>query len=393
MILFDLSAAQPLLGGNHGGGEYTRAVFHRIVADGTKGQLLLLVDRRRDLPPDISDVISTQKLTCIMFESNGELQEIIDSGKVTRFYSALPYLYDQLDFKNVEVIFTVHGLRPIEMPTDSLEKYFAEDFSSIAKWVAKQLFTSLYKKTHIRKFQSLVSTKSPDVTIVVPSEYTRTALHKYLTIPDHVSIHVLYSPSTGVAEEDHSDQAGFHESGITKRKYFLIVSGSRWVKNSYRAFQAIQILADKNESIRDFDIVVTGGLPSRLRKRLNIRVNVLPYIDQRQLRALYENAYALIYPSLDEGFGYPPLEAMASGTPVISSDSCSLPEIAGDAPLYVSALDPAGIARCIQELVDDKKKWEDCQKRGYARWELVRARQFDDLNRLSDMIRNGARKD
>lgn len=379
-------------GGNHGGGEYTRAVFHRLVADGTKDELLLLIDRRRDLPTDISEVISAQNLTCITFESNAELQEIIDSGKVTRFYSALPYPYDKLDFKNIEIIFTVHGLRPIEMPTDSKEKYFAENLSSIAKWVAKQLFTSLYKKTYIRKFQSLVSTKSPDVTIVVPSEYSRTALHEYLTIPDHVSIHVLYSPSTGVAEEEHSDQTGFRELGFTKRKYFLVVSGSRWVKNSYRAFQAIQILADRNESIRDFDIVVTGGLPSKLRKKFNIRINVLPYVDQRQLRALYENAYALIYPSLDEGFGYPPLEAMASGTPVISSDSCSLPEIAGDAPLYVSALDPDGLADRIQELVEDKKKWEDCRKRGYARWEVVRARQIDDLGRLSDMIRNGAGK-
>src|SRR5690606_29064703 len=64
----------------------------------------------------------------------------------------------------------------------------------------------------------------------------------------------------------------------------------------------------------------------------------LDYVSERELRALYQNAYLLLYPSLNEGFGYPVLEAMKYGVPVVASSFTSIPEVCGDAALYVNPL-------------------------------------------------------
>jgi glycosyltransferase involved in cell wall biosynthesis len=76
-------------------------------------------------------------------------------------------------------------------------------------------------------------------------------------------------------------------------------------------------------------------------------------VDDATLHALYELADGVAYPSLYEGFGLPVLEAMAHGTPVLTSDRSSLPEVAGDAALLVDPLDPAAIAAGLVRLVGD----------------------------------------
>lgn len=95
------------------------------------------------------------------------------------------------------------------------------------------------------------------------------------------------------------------------------------------------------------------------------------YIAQEDLPALYAGARLLLYPSLYEGFGLPPLEAMASGVPVIVSNSASLPEVVGDAGVLVDALDDVAIAQHMQALIED-----DRLHRAYADAGRQRAAQF-----------------
>jgi glycosyltransferase involved in cell wall biosynthesis len=86
-----------------------------------------------------------------------------------------------------------------------------------------------------------------------------------------------------------------------------------------------------------------------------------------------------VFPSLYEGFGLPPLEAMASGTPVVTSNVSSLPEVAGDAALLVDPREPEEIAGAIRLLLTDRTLREDLRLRGLARarafsWEQSVAR-------------------
>jgi glycosyltransferase involved in cell wall biosynthesis len=82
-------------------------------------------------------------------------------------------------------------------------------------------------------------------------------------------------------------------------------------------------------------------------------VIVTGYANDEDLPALYRSAVALVYPSLFEGFGLPPLEAMACGTPVITSNSSSLPEVVGDAALLVNPYEESELAQAMWRITND----------------------------------------
>jgi glycosyltransferase involved in cell wall biosynthesis len=93
----------------------------------------------------------------------------------------------------------------------------------------------------------------------------------------------------------------------------------------------------------------------------------LGYVAEEHLPALYCLADLLVFPSLYEGFGLPPLEAMACGTPVITSNSSSLPEVVGEAGLMVPAQDPEALAETIAMVLADPGLREDLVRKGLSR--------------------------
>ncbi len=103
---------------------------------------------------------------------------------------------------------------------------------------------------------------------------------------------------------------------------------------------------------REIKLVVTGGKFSRVfkDKALEFHQNILltGYVSDDELAALYKNAKALIVPSLYEGFGFPILEGLVMGCPVVSSNASSLPEVGGDVVIYFDPHDPAALAEIIQ---------------------------------------------
>ena len=125
-------------------------------------------------------------------------------------------------------------------------------------------------------------------------------------------------------------------------------------KNLQRLLEAFGACAS---ALPEHRLVVAGpaGWGPRLRPTgAAERVAFAPAVSQAQLHGLYRLADGLAYPSLYEGFGLPVLEAMAHGTPVLTSDRSSLPEVAGDAALLVDPLDPDAIAAGLVCLVDDR---------------------------------------
>jgi O-antigen biosynthesis alpha-1,3-mannosyltransferase len=100
-------------------------------------------------------------------------------------------------------------------------------------------------------------------------------------------------------------------------------------------------------------------------------VKWLGYVSKEDLPYIYAGADLFVYVSLYEGFGLPVLEAMASGVPVIASNTSSLPEVVGDYGVLVDPLDVLGIAQAIGKLAQDKAKQRELGEAGIAR-----ARQF-----------------
>ena len=84
-------------------------------------------------------------------------------------------------------------------------------------------------------------------------------------------------------------------------------------------------------------------------------MQVRGYVALSELRALYQSASVLLFPSWEEGFGLPVLEAMANGLPVVASRTASLPEVGGEAALYVDPHDPQDIAEKVRRAVEDSE--------------------------------------
>jgi glycosyltransferase involved in cell wall biosynthesis len=96
------------------------------------------------------------------------------------------------------------------------------------------------------------------------------------------------------------------------------------------------------------------------------RVQLLDFVGQDDLRSLYAGALGFIFPSLYEGFGLPPLEAMALGTPVVTSRVASLPEVCGDAALYVDPYSCAELRGAIESLIGDEALRDQLVAAGHA---------------------------
>ena len=121
-------------------------------------------------------------------------------------------------------------------------------------------------------------------------------------------------------------------------------------------------------------------------RRANI--DVLGYVTRAELDALYRRARIFAFPSLDEGFGMPVLEAMANSVPVITSNRSALPEVAGDAALLVNPDDPEQVAHALVQLASDEVLCNDLARRGRERallfsWESALAKTWEVYRELT----------
>jgi glycosyltransferase involved in cell wall biosynthesis len=121
------------------------------------------------------------------------------------------------------------------------------------------------------------------------------------------------------------------------------------------------------------DIVVAGGGSGIFAASAQVsrpNIHQLGFVGDDDLAALYENALCLVFPSRTEGFGIPPLEAMAKGCPVISSNAASLVEVGGDVFLYVDPDDRDGWLRTIIALSQDEERRASLSRKGRERAKL-----------------------
>lgn len=137
-------------------------------------------------------------------------------------------------------------------------------------------------------------------------------------------------------------------ANLGTREDFVLYPARAWPhKNHARLVEAVRLLREQGHPLR---LVLTGGDLHRL-GALPDFVEWRGHVTPQELADLYRRAAVLAFPSLYEGFGLPPIEAMASGCPVAVSDSGSLPEICADAAVYVDPLEPRSIAEGILEAI------------------------------------------
>ena len=169
-----------------------------------------------------------------------------------------------------------------------------------------------------------------------------------------------------------------HTYGITG-DYILSVGSIQPRKNLRRLIHAYRFLREQRPGVKLPTLVLAGkkawlhGDTLRAVEESGVGDHILltDYLPQDDLPALYSGALCFIYPSFFEGFGLPPLEAMQCGTPVIVGDRTSLPEVVGDAGLFVNPFDEAEIAAALGRLIFDSNLRRQLSVKG-----LQRAAQF-----------------
>lgn len=152
-------------------------------------------------------------------------------------------------------------------------------------------------------------------------------------------------------------------------EYVLFVGGNGRRKNRRGAIEAFDLLRQGRDCTHDLVLVGPGEklIDERGVAAASDAVHDLGFVDRPTLRVAYERADAFLFPSLAEGFGVPPLEAMASGTPVVASDRPCLPEVLGDAAHFVDPTAPAAIAEGLDRVLSDAAYAESLVERGRER--------------------------
>ncbi len=160
-------------------------------------------------------------------------------------------------------------------------------------------------------------------------------------------------------------------------RFVLYVGNIKPHKNLVRLIEAFNEL--RVGDLEDVKLLIIGDEISKLpalrravhRHKLHKHVRFLGYVPDDQLAVLYRLAAVFVFPSLYEGFGLPPLEAMASGTPVVTSNVSSLPEVVGDAAVLVDPHDVDSIVAGLRSVLTDPVRADEMRLKG-----LERAREF-----------------
>ena len=235
-----------------------------------------------------------------------------------------------------------------------------------------------------RKFSALLlEAVERAICIITPSQYTTGQLLKHTSVPREKIRLVPFGvdlPQDSLTLE----RCAFEREQVVGKGNEMIftVGVIQTRKNTLNALKALRYLPERyrlviaggnghgSEAIHDF--IRTEGLGSR--------VVLLGYAPAERLPVLYNAASVFLFPSFEEGFGLPVLEAMAHGLPVVASETSSLPEVGGAAALYVNPHDPKDIAEKVISAVEDESQRRTMIDLGLARARMLTWRRTAEAN-------------
>lgn len=244
------------------------------------------------------------------------------------FHSTCPL---PIQIKGAKKITTIHDLIPLKLPDITLDQ--------------KKYYYELIKK----------NLKTSDLIIAV-SEHTKQDIVKLFNYnPENIIVTHEPLASAPKFRGDLQLTNFLEKFNLKPKDYLLFVGSIEPKKNLTRLLDAYQML----QSPPPLVIVGKWGwlyedIIKKAEKFPKNQVIFIDYVSKYELQCFYQGAYAFIFPSLYEGFGLPPLEAMSYGCPIITSTLSSLPEVCGESALYVNPYEVDDIADKLQQILDDQ---------------------------------------
>jgi glycosyltransferase involved in cell wall biosynthesis len=238
-------------------------------------------------------------------------------------------------------------------------------------------YHSLFHKLYFKTVISQLGKKA--YKIITVSEFTKNQIITRLGIPSQ-KVSVIYN--------------GVDELFTTNNKRYILPNNSPYIlyagnRRKHKNLDRLLLAFAKANISSEIMLVLTGKCDAEITKKLkelNIleRVHFTGYVSEDDMPTLYKGALCVAYVSLVEGFGLPILEAMASGTPILISNTSSLPEIAAGGALEINPYDINSIIVGLETIINDKLmvidliaignkrvkdfSWNDCQKKT---WEII----------------------
>jgi glycosyltransferase involved in cell wall biosynthesis len=252
---------------------------------------------------------------------------------------------------NAKKITTIHDLIPLKLPYTTLDD--------------KKSFFNLTKD----------AIKNSEIILTVSENTKKDILHCFNVNPDKIC--VTYQPIIDNSHlvENQTTEIKLKKYKLKNKNYILFVGAIEPKKNVGRLIDAYTCLDT------DMQLVIVGKkgwlweeeigkLEALYGRGFARKIRLLEYVSKKDLMYLYHGAFCLVFPSLYEGFGLPPLEAMSLGCPVITSNVSSLPEVCGDAAIYVDPYNSDDIRQAIEKLINNPQMQLQLTEAGKKRVEL-----------------------
>lgn len=365
-LLFDLAAVAPWKSTSaHGGGAYGKRAYQLVAARAREREdveVHVVLWQGQELDANITPLLPESARRHTIYAQQ-EVVALLEREHFDRFYSPVPYYLSQyaerLGRIRTELRGTIHGTRYLELGWDPIGYYYRVGLSAKLRHAAKWFLTRRFREREILSLQRLVRLFGGRVLAV--SDHTRSVLDLISDVPETDIAVAQLAPGTEPLGDPPELSARLRTLGLERDSYFLTVSSNRVEKNAVRVLFALR---DHIPKTRDgLRFVLAGAAPSTrdvFTSLVNTRhdVIVLDYLDPSEYLQLIANAYALLYPSLSEGFGYPPLEVMRYGKPAIVSGTTAMPTIYRSGVLFVDPRSPLEIAARVNQLATDRALYE-----------------------------------
>lgn len=366
-IAFDLRRIE-----NAGVGRYMRCIVSSVleIAPHNEYVFIMAPGTEQFFPPHSQVTVVTTRAKYYSFAEQYVLPRILKQYKVDILH-AMHFVVPV--FKVCPTIVTIHDTIHLVYPQD-IDSRLGRIYS---RWMLK--------------IAARVSDK-----IVTVSEFSKSDICRYLGVhPDRVCVTQLGAEKQFERIEDHKRlQAVRDRYGISDR-YILYTGIYKQRKNHDALLKAISQLKEDGIKIQ---LVIAGNLKEgkiilqEMARTLNLESQLVltGFVAEEDLPALYSAACAYVCPSLYEGFGLTLLEAMSCGIPVIAHKGTSLPEVCGEAAVYVDASIPSELASAIRTVVKNAQIQQQLVEKGYRNLERFSFEQaaHRTLNMYDELTKN-----
>ena len=252
---------------------------------------------------------------------------------------------------------------------------------------------SLIKRLYA-KYMINAAIKKSDKVITV-SDFSKSEIHKYTTHQKDISIIHCGMDINEIRNKitDESLKRIKLKFNLPKN-YIIYVGNIKPHKNIDVVIKAMKFLGE----FPDINLVIVGVQHNEILQKLKEldsndlekRIYTIQYVENDELPLLYKNAGCLIFPSIYEGFGIPPIEAMICGCPVLASNAASIPEVCGDAALFFNPSDVKKLVDNILSILRSKNLCSELLEKGYKNVERFSLENFREklINNINDTITN-----